>query len=136
MRSHSLMTLAAAGLAGTLTTIAAVQPAYAAEHRAFTMEAFQAAQRAGRPILIDVFADWCSVCARQAPILRQIAADPANKDLVIFKMDFDKQKAEQRALGVRMQSTLVAFRGTRETGRLAGETNPARIAALVASTRG
>lgn len=133
MRSHSLLLF---GLAGALTTVAVVQPAFAAERRAFSTEAFEAAQRAGKPILVHVHADWCSVCARQAPILQKIAADPANKELVIFQINFDKQKAEQRPLGVRMQSTLIAFKGDRELGRLAGETNQERIAALVASTRG
>jgi hypothetical protein len=37
---------------------------------------------------------------------------------------------------VRTQSTLIAFRGTKETGRLAGETSAAKIAALVATTLG
>lgn len=108
----------------------------AVRHVPFTQAAFAAAQAAGKPILIDVYAPWCPVCrAQQAPIAAA-QADPANADLVIFRLDFDGQKAEQRPLRVTGQATLIAFRGRTETGRLQGNSNRAAIARLVASTRG
>ena len=88
------------------------------------------------PVLIDVYAPWCTVCARQQPLIESAAKDPANKDLIIFKLDFDKQKAEQRQFRVTKQSTLIAFDGKRETGRLLGSTDAKSIASLLASTRG
>ena len=125
------------GLAMTaLATVAVVQPAQAAERRAFTTAAFQAAQREGRPILIDVYAPWCPVCAKQQPVIERLSRDPANQDLVVFKIDFDKQKTEWRNMKVTRQSTLIAFDGTRETGRLLGSTDAEEISRLVASTRG
>jgi len=132
MRHLFLISLVSGGLAA----VAVAQPAQAAEVRAFSTAAFQAAQRAGKPILIHVHAGWCPVCRRQQPIVQQIAGDPAHRDLVIFTLDYDGQKTEQRPLRVQKQSTLIAFRGHRETGRVVGETNPGRLAALAASTRG
>lgn len=119
-----------------LAAIACVQPAAAAEFKPFSTAAFEAAQRAGRPILVDVHAGWCPVCRAQAPILRQLGQDDRNADLIIFTLDFDRQKGERKALRASRQSTLIAWRGARETGRSVGETDPARIAALIASTGG
>jgi thioredoxin 1 len=101
----------------------------------FTQRAFDAAKRAGGPILVDVYAPWCPVCRAQGPAIDAAAADPANRGLTIFRLDFDSQRAEQRPLRVTGQATLIAFRGQRETGRLVGERNPAAIARLIANTR-
>lgn len=101
----------------------------------FTQAAFETAQRENRPILVDVYADWCPVCAQQQPAIDAAAADAANHGLVVFRLDFDDQKDEQTQFQVTRQSTLIAFRGANETGRLIGETDPQAIAALVASTR-
>lgn len=103
--------------------------------RPFTTAALAAAQRAGRPVLVDVHAGWCPVCRAQAPVIAALAADPANANVVFLRLDFDSQRRERTALRATSQSTLIAFRGRRETGRLQGVTDAAQIARLVASTR-
>lgn len=100
----------------------------------FTQEAFDAAQRADKPILIDVYATWCDVCARQMPILDRLRQEPRYKDLVTFKVDFDSRKTVLRAFDARVQSTLICFRGTKEVGRSVGETQPEWIDDLLAKT--
>ncbi|MGB3724037.1 MAG: thioredoxin family protein [Pacificimonas sp.] len=119
-----------------LAAVAMVTPAYAADFQTFSQAAFEKAQADGKPILIDVHADWCPTCARQAPILKSLGKDAANKDLVVFTMDFDSQKAAQRPLRVTKQSTLIAFRGREEVARSIGETDADKIRAMVAKTRG
>jgi thioredoxin 1 len=44
-------------------------------------------------------------------------AEPKFKDLIYFVVDFDTQKDAVRFFGAQMQSTLIAFKGTTETGR-------------------
>ena len=107
--------------------------AFAAEFRAFDQAAFAAAQAEGRPILVEVAADWCPTCRAQAPIIRQTAADPAFATMVVFRIDFDRQRDAWRELGARRQSTLIAFAGARETDRAVGVTDQRRIAALMRS---
>ena len=125
-----------AAMATPLVLAPAAAQAPAASHVPFSQAAFAAAQAAGKPILIDVYAPWCPVCrAQQAPIAAA-QADPANADLVIFRLDFDGQKTEQRPLRVTGQATLIAFRGRTETGRLQGNSDRAAIARLIASARG
>jgi thioredoxin 1 len=102
----------------------------------FGQEAFAVAQAADRPILVDVWASWCPICAKQGPTLDKLAADPTFRDMVVFRVDFDTQKDVLRAFGVRMQSTLIVFHGAKETGRSVGETDPAAIRALLATGLG
>ena len=109
-------------------------PAFAAETVPFQQAAFTQAQAANKPILIEIDASWCPVCAQQRPILAKLSADPAFRDLIIMKVDFDTQKDVVRAMGAQMQSTLIAFHGAAERGRSAGETDAAAIRALVDKT--
>jgi thioredoxin 1 len=129
----ALLGVASVGALTALPDVAEAQQA--ATIRPFTTAAFQAAQAAGQPILVDVYAPWCPVCRAQAPVITRLMRDPANAGLVVFRIDFDEQKAEQRPLRVTGQSTLIAFRGRNETGRLQGVTDAERIATLIASTR-
>lgn len=95
----------------------------------FDAKAFEQAQAAGKTILIDVYASWCPVCKKQQPIIGQLEKDrPA---LVVYTLDFDRDKAALKAFGVQSQSTLIVFKGTKEVGRSTGDTDPARISALL-----
>ena len=107
---------AATTLLGTLT-------AQAAERKPFDQKAFEAAQKAGRPILVEITAPWCPTCKAQKPILSDLTGLPKFKDLQVFEVDFDSQKDVVRSLKAQMQSTLIAFRGAKEVGRSVGDTN-------------
>ncbi len=111
-----------------------VAPALATETKTFDQAAFAAAQKAGKPIFVDIHASWCPICAKQKPILSQLTADPKFKNLVYFVVDFDSQKDAVKYFGVRMQSTLIAFKGATETGRSVGDTDRSSIAALLNKT--
>jgi thiol-disulfide isomerase/thioredoxin len=120
----------------TLALLAAVPaiaalPATAAERQAFTDAAFEAAQAAGRPILIEVTAPWCPTCRAQKPHVDAVAADPRMREAVLLSIDFDSQKDALRRLNVRSQSTLIALRGREERGRATGVTDGAAIRDLL-----
>ena len=104
----------------------------AARETAYDPAVFAAAQAAGRPIVVHIWAGWCPNCAKQTPVLADIAADPANAGLIIFRVDFDSQKDVVRSFGAQMQSTLIVFHGGAERGRSTGDTNAASIQALLA----
>ena len=100
----------------------------------FTEAAFSAAEVQGGPILVDIFATWCPVCAAQKPIIEHLTQAPAFHDLLILRVNFDTQKPVVHAMGARMQSTLIAFHGKTLEGVSVGDTDPASIAALLAKT--
>jgi thioredoxin 1 len=117
-------------LAG-LIVAASLAPAAAGETRPFSDPAFEAAQKSGKPILVEVSAPWCPICRTQKPILAKLASEPRFKDLQIFDIDFDSQKDLLKRLNVRMQSTLIAYKGATEVGRSVGETQPEWIEGLL-----
>jgi thiol-disulfide isomerase/thioredoxin len=106
--------------------------AHASDQKPFDAKAFEAAQAAGKSILVEVHAPWCPVCKAQAPILARLSGDAKYKDVVRFTIDFDSQKDLLRKFGVQKQSTLIAFKGRQETGRSTGDTNPASLESLLA----
>jgi len=101
----------------------------------FDDKSFAAAQAAGSPILVQIHADWCPICAKQRPILGALEATPEFADLVVFNIDFDSQKDLVRKFGAQMQSTLIVFHGKTETARSVGETDPNKIKALLETTK-
>ena len=66
---------------------------------AYSPAAFEAAQKAGKPILIHITAPWCTTCAAQKPILAKLEADPRFKDLQVFDVDFDSRKDVVKRFG-------------------------------------
>jgi len=108
--------------------------ALAAETRTFDSGSFAAAQKAGKPILLAIHASWCPTCKAQKPILSELMAEPKFKDLIYFIVDFDTQKDAVKFFDAQMQSTLIAFKGTTETGRSVGDTGRSSIAALLNKT--
>ena len=121
-------------LLGALALAAALSfagPASASDKKPFDQKAFDAAQAAGTPILVEVTAPWCSVCKAQAPILSQLRGEAKFKELVSFNIDFDSQKDLLKKFNVQKQSTLIVFKGKQETGRSTGDTKPGSIASLL-----
>lgn len=107
--------------------------ANAADVKIYDPASFKAAQVAGNPIMIDIAASWCPTCAAQKPIIQSLINDPAYNKMVLFQVDFDSQKDVVRKFGAQMQSTLIAYNGTKETGRSVGDTKPDSIKALFSS---
>ena len=105
--------------------------AQAAGQRPFDAKAFQAAQASGRPILVEIHADWCPTCKAQLPILNKLSGEPGFANLARFRVDFDSQKDVVKGLGARTQSTLVLFKGKTELARSVGETSEDKIRAML-----
>ena len=117
-----------------LAAIVATVPAAAAEVRDFTRNDFARALEEGRPVLVEVRAWWCPVCAAQRRTIRAAITSPQYDRLVIFELNYDRQEAEWKSFNVLRQGTLIAFRDRKELGRLEFETDKARINALLMQT--
>lgn len=104
---------------------------FAATNAPFSRAAFAEAQKANRPILIEIHASWCPTCRAQAPIISELIAQPQYKNLAVFRIDFDGQRDDVRAFGAQAQSTLIVFKGATEVGRSVGDTRRDSIAALL-----
>jgi thiol-disulfide isomerase/thioredoxin len=129
------MTISRMLLAFTLVTAVSLGalPASAANWQPFSAAAFAQAKKDGKPILVDITAPWCPVCKAQKPILHELTQDSKFKDMLVFEVDFDTQKDAVRALNAQSQSTLIAYRGDKETARSAGDTSLPSIEILMKS---
>ena len=106
-------------------------PAFAADRQVFSAAAFDAAMKAGKPVLVEVHAPWCPTCKQQEPHINKLVADPKFKALTVFKVDFDSQKDALRTINARQQSTLIVFKGGKEVDRSVGDTDGNTIRMLV-----
>lgn len=119
-------------LVGTLLLATPAQPGKAvASTQAFEITAFAEAQRQGKPILVAISARWCPVCLVQRAILSSLLSDNRYRPVIHLVVDFDEQRSFARYFGVRLQSTLIVFKGGAEQGRSVGETNDRAIADLL-----
>jgi thioredoxin 1 len=121
---------ARAGIAFALVAAMAIG-ATAAERKTFDEKSFAAAQAQGKSILVDISAPWCPTCRAQKPIIEKLSANPQYDGLTIFEVDFDTRKDVLRKFDARVQSTLIVFKGDKETGRSVGATGESDIANLM-----
>jgi thioredoxin 1 len=127
------MTFKLIGLLSALTVVTAfsIGLVMAAERRDFDDKAFAAAQAQGKSILVDISAPWCPTCSAQKPIIDKLSAEPQFQDLAIFEVDFDSRKDVLRKFRAQSQSTLIVFKGDKETGRSVGSTDAEAIGTLL-----
>ncbi|TVP54479.1 MAG: thioredoxin [Halomonadaceae bacterium] len=97
--------------------------ALALEKEPFTNERFEQLREEGQLVLVDVFADWCSTCARQQEILKAYVAEHPDVDLHILEVNYDNDKAIVRQLRAPRQSTLLLYKGDRQHWFSVAETN-------------
>lgn len=109
-------------------------PASAAEIRAFDETAFHAAQAHDAPAIVFVHAPWCPICRAQEQTIKKLLATPKYKAVTVFTIDYDTQKPLWTRFGAQKQSTLIGYHGRRETARLAYDSDPDKVTAVVAST--
>jgi thioredoxin 2 len=83
------------------------------------------------PVVMDCYADWCGPCKIMAPILDDFARDRAG-EVLVTKLDTDKNPVTTQRLDIRAIPTLLVFRNGRETARQAGVTPWQQLDALVA----
>jgi thioredoxin len=92
---------------------------------------FMMAQKKGKTIVVDVYAEWCPTCRAQAPILEELRAEEQTPDVLFVKVNFDDEKGFLRANRVPRQSTVLVFKGMDEVARSIAETNRSRLRSAV-----
>jgi thioredoxin 1 len=107
--------------------------ALAGEIKPYNQAEFEKLAAGGKPILLDFRADWCTICAAQAPVIRELMAQSKYQDLTAFTIDFDRDTTLMKAYNVELQSTLIVLTGKHEEGRSVGDTSREGIDRLLNS---
>ena len=97
----------------------------------YTQQKLDALNKAGKPVLVFIYADWCTTCKAEEKVLDTLLPENEFKVITTLKVNFDTQKSVVRAFGARMQSTLIVFGHGKEVSRMTGETDQDRIAELL-----
>jgi thioredoxin 1 len=116
----------------TALLLTASAASFALDIKPYSPQALSAEQQAGRPVTLHFHADWCPTCRAQDKVLQQWKGD-ASVPGTLLVVDYDKEKELKKQLGVRMQSTLIVYRGSVEKARVAGETDADKLRAAVLS---
>lgn len=119
-----LAILAAAIFAGT---------AAGAEVKPFDAAAFQAAQAEGKAIIVEIMGQLCPTCRYQRTVLDGFYRQPELEKLLVFQIDFDRQRDIARSFNVNSQGTLIAFRDGKERARAVGESESKHLAKFLRS---
>ncbi|SUC10488.1 thioredoxin family protein [Pasteurella canis] len=99
----------------------------AVDFKPFEQASFDAALQTNKPVLVDVYADWCPTCKRQLSILEPMLQEEQFNDYSVFKVDYDQQKEVLKRFNVTRQSTLILFNEGKELRRGIAETNESRL---------
>lgn len=114
--------------------VGAMQLSAAADTKGWTTydaSEFMMAQKKGKTIVVDVYADWCPTCRAQAPILDKLRVEKQSSDVLFVKVNYDENKAFLREHRVPRQSTVLVFKGMEETARSIAQTNRTALRGVV-----
>ena len=82
------------------------------------------------PVLVDFYADWCGPCKTMAPLLDDLAAARAG-ELLVAKLDTDREPTISARFGIRGIPTLIVFRDGRESARSTGAIGVKQLEELI-----
>lgn len=75
--------------------------------------------KAGTPVLVDFWAEWCAPCRAIAPLLDSLADEFAGK-VTVAKVDVDSNQKYAGEFGVRGIPTLIMFNGGEKVDMVVG----------------
>lgn len=82
------------------------------------------------PVLVDFYADWCGPCKIMAPLLDDVARRRSG-EVLVTKLDTDRNPATGMRFGIRGIPTLILFRNGKEVARRVGVVQAADLEALL-----
>jgi thioredoxin 1 len=86
--------------------------------------------QAGKPVLVDYWAEWCGPCKMIAPILDEVSETYQDK-LQIAKMNVDENREIPAKFGIRGIPTLMLFKDGQLAATKVGAMSKAQLTAFL-----
>ncbi len=74
---------------------------------------------AGKPVIVDFWAEWCGPCRKLSPILDQLAGEYSDK-IDVVKVDIDENPAIAAEYGITSIPAVYLFQGGEVKGTVIG----------------
>ena len=86
--------------------------------------------QAGKPVLVDFWAEWCAPCRMLAPTIDAIAEQFGDSAGVV-KVNVDDNTSTAQRYGIKGIPTLILFSGGKEVERVVGATSKDSISRMI-----
>lgn len=91
---------------------------------------FEQAINAGKPVLVDFWAEWCGPCRRLAPTVDELAGDYDGK-MVVGKLNVDENPTVSGRFSIRGIPTLLLFKGGQVVEQVVGLADKASLKKVI-----
>ena len=85
---------------------------------------------AGKPVLVDFWAEWCAPCRMLAPTVADVAEKYGDTAGVV-KLNVDDNPSTAQRYGIKGIPTLILFRDGKEVERVVGATSKESITRMI-----
>lgn len=87
--------------------------------------------KAGTPVLVDFWAEWCGPCKAIGPKLEEIAQEMGTQ-IKIVKVDVDNNQESAAKFGIRSIPTMILFKGGQKVDQIMGNQPKENIVNFIA----
>jgi thioredoxin 1 len=84
--------------------------------------------KSSKPVLVDMWAEWCMPCRAMAPVIDQ-AAEAMGSDVLVGKLNVDENPRVARAIGVKALPTMLIFKDGKIVDAIVGMASQQEIVA-------
>jgi thioredoxin 1 len=92
----------------------------------------KAVLKSDKPVLVDLWAEWCAPCRAMEPAIEDVAKQFEGK-LEVAKLNVDENPALAQKLGVMSIPTMMVFKGGQPVSRWVGASSKDRLVGAVSA---